>query len=171
MGMKKNDEINSPAHYAGKYECIDIIEYLGLGYRLGNTLKYIWRAGKKGHALTDLRKARWYLDREISKLAEAEGRTHNPQPSVEGVRDAIRVAMSSAPPLPEPEVLGSPAERFLQVLHRLQLKFATHPAALAELLGHQSPATAMRTARLLEKQGKIKIEKISPMTYRFSLPD
>lgn len=61
--------IDHPAYYGGAddpYEAIKVIEAWGLGYNLGNALKYISRAGKKGDALTDLRKARWYIDREIA---------------------------------------------------------------------------------------------------------
>lgn len=62
------DDINNPPHYqSGGMEAIDVIEAFGLNYRLGNTVKYILRAGKKDDRLKDLRKARWYLDREIAK--------------------------------------------------------------------------------------------------------
>ena len=62
-----SDEVNNPAHYqAGGFEVIDIIEAFALNYRLGNVLKYVLRAGKKGDALVCLKKARWYLDREIT---------------------------------------------------------------------------------------------------------
>lgn len=63
--------VNNPPHYGGlgnTYETINVIEAWGLGFCLGNTVKYISRAGKKGDALEDLKKARWYLDREISTL-------------------------------------------------------------------------------------------------------
>jgi len=63
--------IDHPAHYSGSIECIDVIEQLGLGFHLGNAMKYIWRAGKKGSATEDLKKARWYLDREIERLENA----------------------------------------------------------------------------------------------------
>jgi hypothetical protein len=60
------EAVNHPAHYqAGGLEAIDVIEAFGLGFRLGNTVKYILRAGRKGAAIEDLKKARWYLDREI----------------------------------------------------------------------------------------------------------
>lgn len=63
------ESINHPAHYGGDtpYEAIKVIEAWGLGFCLGNTVKYISRAGKKDPAATveDLRKAMWYLDREI----------------------------------------------------------------------------------------------------------
>jgi hypothetical protein len=59
-----------PAHYkAGGIEAIDVIEAFGLGFRLGNCIKYILRAGRKGPSLEDLKKARWYLDREIAKVS------------------------------------------------------------------------------------------------------
>lgn len=66
-------KIDHPAHYGGvdnPYEAIKVIEAWQLGFCLGNTVKYISRAGKKSteSTLDDLRKARWYLDREISNL-------------------------------------------------------------------------------------------------------
>lgn len=63
------DSIN-PAHYKKDdptYETIKVIEAWGLGFCLGNVLKYISRAGEKGDRIEDLKKARWYLDREISR--------------------------------------------------------------------------------------------------------
>lgn len=63
--------VNHPPHYGGEanpYEAIKVIEAWGLGFCLGNVVKYLSRAGKKGDALEDLRKARWYLDREIGAL-------------------------------------------------------------------------------------------------------
>ena len=65
------EAVNHPAHYGGAenpYEAIKVIEAWELGFCLGNTVKYISRAGKKGAALQDLQKARWYLDREIANL-------------------------------------------------------------------------------------------------------
>jgi predicted transcriptional regulator len=63
----KPDPVNHPAHYkAGGVETIDFIEAKDLNYRLGNVVKYVSRAGKKGDPIEDLKKARWYLDREIS---------------------------------------------------------------------------------------------------------
>jgi Protein of unknwon function (DUF3310) len=62
------EAVNHPAHYGGShnpYEAIKVIEAWALGFCLGNTVKYIARAGLKGDALEDLKKARWYLDREI----------------------------------------------------------------------------------------------------------
>lgn len=63
------EAVNHPAHYGGAdnpYEAIKVIEAWGLGFCLGNTVKYISRAGKKDDVLQDLKKARWYLDREIT---------------------------------------------------------------------------------------------------------
>jgi len=58
--------VNHPKHYRGtKYEAIDIIEDFDLNFCLGNAIKYILRAGKKGDKIEDLRKAIWYLTREI----------------------------------------------------------------------------------------------------------
>lgn len=73
-----NDPINHPAHYTDGpvhstcgdvIECIDISETFG--FCRGNAIKYLWRAGRKADEVEDLKKARWYLDREIIRL---EGR-------------------------------------------------------------------------------------------------
>jgi hypothetical protein len=63
-----NDQVIHPQHYGGKdnpYEAIKVIEAWGVGFNLGNTLKYISRAGKKDNIIQDLEKALFYLDREI----------------------------------------------------------------------------------------------------------
>lgn len=66
--MKQTDNISSPKHYTtGKYEVIDVIEDWGLNFRLANTIKYIARHEHKGKPLEDLKKALWYLQREIDK--------------------------------------------------------------------------------------------------------
>lgn len=65
------EAVNHPAHYGGSenpYEAIKVIEAWKLGFCLGNTVKYIARAGKKGSEVEDLKKARWYLDREIANM-------------------------------------------------------------------------------------------------------
>lgn len=60
--------VDHPPHYQSNgVEAIEVIEAFGLGFHLGNAVKYVLRAGRKGDALTDLRKARWYLDREIAR--------------------------------------------------------------------------------------------------------
>jgi hypothetical protein len=72
-----DDRIDHPDHYASStVECIEVIEAAGWaeGFNRGNAIKYIWRAGKKGDELEDLRKARWYLDREIARLGMATDR-------------------------------------------------------------------------------------------------
>ena len=64
--MQKADPVNHPAHYkVGGIETIDFIEAKKLGYNLGNVVKYITRSDHKGNRLQDLRKAQWYLEREI----------------------------------------------------------------------------------------------------------
>lgn len=65
----KADPVNNPAHYTvGGIETIDFIEAKKLGYNLGNAVKYMTRADHKGNKLEDLRKAQWYLAREINSL-------------------------------------------------------------------------------------------------------
>jgi hypothetical protein len=69
----KNEMVNHPNHYGGKdnnYEAIKVIDAWGLGFSLGNTVKYISRAGKKNPTkeLEDLKKALWYLNHHIETL-------------------------------------------------------------------------------------------------------
>jgi len=66
-----DDKIDHPSYYGGKdnpYEAIKVIEAWNLGFCLGNAIKYISRAGKKDAIIQDLKKARWYLDREIENI-------------------------------------------------------------------------------------------------------
>ena len=60
------DMVNHPPHYtAGGIETIDFIEAKKLGYNLGNVVKYITRSDLKGDRLENLKKAQWYLNREV----------------------------------------------------------------------------------------------------------
>ena len=64
-----NDPVNHPKHYTehpSGVECIEITEHLN--FCVGNAIKYLWRAGLKGEQVEDLRKARWYIDREIARI-------------------------------------------------------------------------------------------------------
>lgn len=67
----KKEQVNHPAHYGGEdnvYETIKVIEAWQLNFNLGNAVKYISRATKKDNLLQDLKKAAFYLNREIAKL-------------------------------------------------------------------------------------------------------
>ena len=64
-----DENVNHPKHYnMGKFEVIAVIEDWGLGFNLGSAVKYIARAHHKGNELEDLRKAEWYIGREIARL-------------------------------------------------------------------------------------------------------
>jgi hypothetical protein len=66
--MENKEQVNHPQHYGGEnniYEAIKVIDAWDLGFSLGNTVKYISRAGKKDNIIQDLEKALFYLDREI----------------------------------------------------------------------------------------------------------
>jgi hypothetical protein len=71
------DNVNHPKHYTSHpsgVECIAVTEHMN--FNLGNAVKYVWRAGEKGDVLEDLRKARWYIEREIQRVEkEQEKRT------------------------------------------------------------------------------------------------
>lgn len=70
-----NDPINRPAHYTfSQVEVIDAIEAWELGFHLGNVVKYVARSRRKGRELEDLKKARWYLDREIKRIERGQSR-------------------------------------------------------------------------------------------------
>ena len=61
--------VDHPTHYnRGKYEAIDVIEDWQMNFNLGNALKYLSRAGHKDDIIQDLKKAKWYIDREIQRL-------------------------------------------------------------------------------------------------------
>jgi hypothetical protein len=69
-----NDNINHPQHYTSHpsgVECIDIIEHYP--FNIGNAIKYLWRAGRKGDAIEDLEKAKWMVEREIQRLKKLNG--------------------------------------------------------------------------------------------------
>lgn len=65
-----DDIVNHPKHYTkhpSGVECIQVTEYMN--FCLGNAMKYIWRANDKHDSpLEDLKKAKWYIEREIKRL-------------------------------------------------------------------------------------------------------
>ncbi len=72
---KPNDPVNSPSHYTSHpsgIECIQITEHMN--FCIGNVFKYCWRNGLKDAVpdMQDLKKARWYLNREIERLEKGE---------------------------------------------------------------------------------------------------
>lgn len=62
--------VNHPAHYRhpSGVECIDVVEHMT--FNVGNAVKYLWRLGDKGRPIEDMRKAIWYIHREIEKLTK-----------------------------------------------------------------------------------------------------
>lgn len=68
-----SDPVNHPPHYTqhpSGIECIDIVEHMN--FNRGNAIKYCWRAGEKGDEIEDLKKAIWYLNREISRISRGK---------------------------------------------------------------------------------------------------
>ena len=66
------DPVSHPAHYTSHpsgVECIQITEHMG--FCVGNAIKYLWRAGLKQDAIEDLKKAAWYVNREIERRTRA----------------------------------------------------------------------------------------------------
>ena len=75
----KPEAVNHPAHYGGDvthetFKCLAAWGLVDNAY-VWNAVKYLSRAGKKGDRLEDLKKARWYLDREIERLSPLDQRT------------------------------------------------------------------------------------------------
>lgn len=67
---EKKDSVNHPPHYTSHpsgVECIQVTEHMS--FCLGNAIKYIWRADLKNDATEDLKKAAWYINREIDRRA------------------------------------------------------------------------------------------------------
>jgi hypothetical protein len=63
-----SDPVNNPKHYTSHpsgVQCIEVVEHMG--FNLGNAIKYIWRCDLKSDAIEDLKKARFYIEREIAK--------------------------------------------------------------------------------------------------------
>lgn len=73
-GQEKEDVVNHPPHYTSHpsgIECIEITEHLN--FNIGNAIKYLWRAGLKNpNPRKDLEKARWYVEREVLRLARTK---------------------------------------------------------------------------------------------------
>ena len=66
------DPVEHPAHYTSSPSGVEVITVTEhLNFCLGNVVKYVLRADHKGDPITDLRKARWYLDREITRRGGA----------------------------------------------------------------------------------------------------
>lgn len=79
-----SDSIDHPSHYTSHpsgVEAITITEHMG--FCVGNAMKYLWRAGLKNDAIEDLKKARWYVDREIQRLEKLAAQAA-PEPDVRG---------------------------------------------------------------------------------------
>ena len=67
----QEDKVNHPRHYTqhpSGVECIQVTEHMG--FCLGNAMKYIWRADLKHNAIEDLKKAVWYIEREIARRSK-----------------------------------------------------------------------------------------------------
>ena len=71
-GVGMSSQVDHPVHYRSHpsgVECITITEHMN--FCVGNAMKYLWRAGSKGNEIEDLRKAQWYISREITFLSSA----------------------------------------------------------------------------------------------------
>jgi hypothetical protein len=79
IGSGENNTVTAPPHYRkhpSGVECIEVTEWMG--FNLGNAIKYIWRADFKGSRETDLRKAIWYLERELAKTVSKAAPAEHP---------------------------------------------------------------------------------------------
>lgn len=119
----KHDPVNHPQHYSRKgIEAIDVIEAFGLGFHLGNVVKYILRAGRKSDGDEDLRKARWYLDRRLDGKKEPPPPLYYLATPYSKYRGGIEVAFRHAAEL---------AANLLKAGHKVYSPIAhTHPLAV-----------------------------------------
>jgi len=135
-----HDAINSPSHYAEgrQFEPIAVIEDWELNYRLGNAVKYISRAGRKLDAIEDLRKAVWYLQREIDTL---EGAQSPYSTSYEDVLTYYGQTVDEKEAWPEPErlriyelarELGVTNEVVFDALDELGIEVKNHASSLKD---------------------------------------
>jgi hypothetical protein len=84
MRPMQNDPVAHPPHYNAHpsgVECITVTRWMG--FNLGNAVKYIWRAGLKGEAIEDLRKAQFYIADEIARLEQIADRADSGQGRVD----------------------------------------------------------------------------------------
>ena len=73
-----NNPVDHPRHYTSHPSGIEAIEICQhMSFCLGNVMKYIWRADLKNNAMEDLRKAEWYLKKEIFKREQALAKETN----------------------------------------------------------------------------------------------
>jgi len=73
LNKYQTDMVNNPPHYTqhpSGIECIQVTEHMS--FNVGNAVKYLWRCDHKGNALEDLKKARFYVQREIERREIAE---------------------------------------------------------------------------------------------------
>lgn len=78
-GTTVKDNVNHPSHYTAHpsgIECIQVTEHMS--FCVGNAVKYLWRADHKGNDIEDLRKAAWYINREIERR-ESKGLLKRPK--------------------------------------------------------------------------------------------
>lgn len=71
--MSEHNPVNKPFHYNAHHsgiECIEVVRHMT--FNVGNAIKYLWRAGLKGDAIEDLKKARWYIEDEIAKCEKEQ---------------------------------------------------------------------------------------------------
>ena len=66
--IEEKEMINHPSHYNMGIETIEYIESGSMNFNTGNVIKYVTRAGYKNNQLEDLKKAMWYLQREIDRI-------------------------------------------------------------------------------------------------------
>lgn len=80
--MPEFDQINKSEHYnvdPSGVECIEIVQHMN--FCRGNAMKYIWRAGKKENEIQDLKKARYYINKEIERLENRDNTNNNQKDS------------------------------------------------------------------------------------------
>lgn len=112
-GKYTPDRVNHPSHYnSGKIEVIEFIEDQDLNFSRGNAVKYVSRAGKKGGTLKkeieDLKKAAWYIKREIEVLTAELNNEEPKRPNEmnEATKKVVNENAKEAEKNPHKDVVG-----------------------------------------------------------------
>lgn len=129
-----NETINNPKHYTNHpsgIECITVTEHMG--FCLGNVIKYIWRADLKSDAIEDLKKARWYLDREITL------RENQPVINDKGKKNRMPTAKNARKNYEKAKKTSKPGEgkRFKALAAVAKASGAENPEAVAAAIGRK----------------------------------
>jgi hypothetical protein len=102
VSLANNPLINPPYYQTLPIQPVDVTEAWSLGFHLGSVVKYLARAGRKERSrLTDLKKALWYLDREVRRVEAEEAQSDSEDEGTAVCRACGGSGTSRASPRPD----------------------------------------------------------------------